>query len=210
MSEKRSGQTGNGSHLSNDDPERKQAPDITITAPGLLIAMPQLNDPNFEKTVVLMIEHNTQGALGLVVNRPSIVKVNDIFDALGIEWHGPDDSVVWSGGPVMHELGWALHEPIELLSQTGVMEVVPGLVLSTSTDRLHELAVDPPQKMRFILGGAGWGPSQLDWELAEGVWMTAEADPALIFDVPPEEMWEAAFRSMGIDPGMLVQSDGIN
>ena len=182
--------------------------DFANTAPGILIAMPQLGDPNFEKTVVLMIEHNENGALGLVMNRPTQLKVQEVFEALETTWLGPDDAQVWRGGPVMQELGWAVHEPYPFPEKDGGMEIVPGIHLSTSPDRLRLLGVRPPTRMRFVLGAAGWGKGQLDWEIGEGVWMLAQANPELLFDTPFEQMWELAFKQQGIDPTLLTMHAG--
>lgn len=184
--------------------------DMSRTAPGLLLAMPSLRDPNFEKTVVLMLEHTAQGALGLVVNRPTKLKITEVFASLESEWRGDPDALVFNGGPVMREIGWILHEPVELPDGEPKLEIVPGLELATSPERLRVLAEDPPERIRFLLGAAGWGPSQLEGEITEGAWMTAEISLDLLFTLPPEQMWTAAFRALGIDPAMLVECDGVH
>src|SRR5258707_406400 len=81
-------------------------------APGLLLAMPQLADPNFSRAVVLMIEHNEHGSFGLVINHPSPIKASELLDSLEMHWHGDDAAVVWAGGPVSPSTGWVLHEPV--------------------------------------------------------------------------------------------------
>lgn len=179
-------------------------------APGLLLAMPQLEDPNFERSVVLMVEHSDQGSFGLIVNRPSQLRVAEVLEAMSIGWSGDPEAVVWSGGPVMPRTGWVLHEPADVPIEEGWVEVVPGVVLSTSPERLRALADCPPEKIRFVLGFAGWGPSQLEEELATGAWVNAEVTPGLLFGTPAEEMWREALRSLGIEPATLVPARGIH
>ncbi len=168
------------------------------TAPGLLVASPQLRDPNFEKTVVLMVEHHRHGALGMIVNRPTQMRVANAFYFPKIEWAGDPDSVIWFGGPVMRESCWLLHEPMLLQSHGGELQVSPDLVISSSEERLKELSENPPEKLRFIRGVAGWSSSQLDNELTNGLWLSMDLDSHLIFQEPAETMWEAAWREMGL------------
>ena len=178
--------------------------------PGLLLATPHLKDPNFEKSVVLMIEHHDQGALGMIVNRPTQFPVSKVLQSADIHWWGDPDTVLWEGGPVMRESCWLLHENVSLFLDRGMLEVAPGIVLSSSTERLKELARKPPKSMRFLRGVAGWGPSQLEQEMAGGYWITAEVSRDLLFDIPHEEMWQTAYRRMGIDPSFLAHNQGIN
>src|SRR5262245_28260716 len=96
-------------------------------APGLLLAMPQLADPNFSRAVVLMIEHGDQGSFGLVINHPSPIKASELLDSLEMSWAGEDSAVVWAGGPVSPSTGWVLHEPI------GMAEPGQGTIEITST-----------------------------------------------------------------------------
>ena len=189
----------------------------TRLAPGLLLAMPHLQDPNFTRAVVLMIEHNDDGSFGLIVNQPSTMDAATLLGAMDIEWHGDIEALVWSGGPVMPTSGWVLHGPSPLvgaavrsLEHGSTIEVVPGLALSTSPDNLRALAADPPDRVRLILGYAGWGPGQLASEMARGAWLVADATPELVFDTPAEDMWGTALRSLGIDPEQIVQSRGIH
>src|SRR5215510_5305745 len=104
-------------------------------APGLLLAMPQLQDPNFTRSVVLMIEHGDSGSFGLVINQPSPIRAIELLDSLGMAWAGDRDAVVWSGGPVSPATGWVLHEPYDALPATGrlgdgaTVHVGPGLAL---------------------------------------------------------------------------------
>ncbi|MBW2279145.1 MAG: YqgE/AlgH family protein [Deltaproteobacteria bacterium] len=179
-------------------------------APGLLLAMPQLGDPNFFRAVVLMVEHGDSGSFGLIVNRQTEVSVGTVLEALGIPWNGDADALIWEGGPVMPQSGWVLHQPTDGIDPTDSVAIGEGIVLSTSTEQLHGLAARPPSALRFVMGYSGWGAGQLEGELSEGVWLTADATRELIFDTAPDRMWEAAIRSLGIDPATLVPGTGIH
>jgi putative transcriptional regulator len=179
-------------------------------APGLLLAMPQLPDPNFSRSVVLMIEHDTGGSWGLVVNRPTPIQVSDVLQRLEMAWAGDADEVVWQGGPVEPWRGCVLHPPVALDQEDEPLIVVPGVVLSTLPEQLRALAERPPQPLRFLLGYAGWGGGQLEHELSEGSWLMAPATPDLIFECEAEDMWQAAIASLGIDPTTLVPASGIH
>jgi putative transcriptional regulator len=190
-------------------------------APGLLVAMPQLLDPNFHRAVILMIEHNDEGSFGLIINRPSSMSVSALLGALDMTWRGDDTAVVWTGGPVMPTSGWVLHEPTMRvgpgaptlqsgLEHDGTVSFAPGIDLSTSPDKLRVIAEAPPDRTRFLLGYAGWGPGQLASEMAKGSWLHVEADPDLIFETPAENLWASALRSLGVAPESLVPSTGIH
>ncbi len=183
----------------------------TDLAPGLLIAMPQLLDPNFTRAVVLMIEHNEHGSFGLVINQPSPIKASELLSSLEMPWRGSTEDVVWSGGPVSPTTGWVLHEPVPGLSPPGTTTIAPGVSLSTSPERLRALASQPPERIRLLLGYSGWGAGQLASEMARGSWLHTAADPALIFDLDPEDIWTEAVRSLGIEsPEAVVQGRGIH
>jgi putative transcriptional regulator len=180
-------------------------------APGLLLAMPQLADPNFSRSVVLMIEHNAQGSFGLVINHPSPIKASELLESLEMSWRGEDSAVVWAGGPVSPSTGWVLHEPIGIAAPgQGTIAITSTISLSTSPDRLRLLASAPPRNIRLLLGYSGWGPGQLEQEMSRGAWLHASADPKLIFDTPPDDMWSSAMRSLGISPESLFASRGVN
>lgn len=180
-------------------------------APGLLVAMPQLPDPNFYRSVCLMIEHNDRGSFGLVVNRPTELAIEEVLGQFKLRWRGDPAAVVWQGGPVEPQLGSVLHAPRAGASEvTPSLEVVPGIQLSTLPDQLRELAERPPAHLRFLLGYAGWGPGQLESEMAYGSWLVAPATPRLVFEIPAEGIWEAAIQSLGIDPVTLIPGEGIH
>ena len=190
-----------------DAPSRMTSQEI---APGLLIAMPQLADPNFERAVVLMVRHSDEGSFGIITNRPSEVSVMEVFASLDVAWKGHPDAVVWSGGPVEPNTGFLLHEPSELVSNHEALEIGRELVLSTRGEALQALAAAPPPDLRFLMGYAGWGPHQLEDELAQGAWLLARATRQLVFETEPGKMWEAALTSIGIEPASLVPGPGIH
>lgn len=180
-------------------------------APGLLLAMPQLQDPNFSRAVVLMVEHSPQGSFGLVINHPSPIKASELLDSLEMSWRGEDSAVVWAGGPVSPSTGWVLHEPVGVAQPgQGTIAITSSILLSTSPDRLRAIANQPPRNIRLLLGYSGWGPGQLEAEMARGAWLHASADPKLVFDTPPDEIWEIALQSLGINPASLFVSRGVN
>ena len=177
-------------------------------APVLLVSMPQMIDPNFSKTVVLLAEYGAHGAFGLVVNRRmdepamSIVTADDPLD-IHPQVH------LYTGGPVEPTRAWILTAKKDLDDEA--LEVTQGVYLSASPTlvrRTLESAPDPATRM--IVGYAGWGAGQLDVELAEGSWLLAPVDTNLIFETSVDTMWEAAIRRLGAEPSMLQGSSGIH
>ena len=190
-------------------------------APGLLLSMPHLADPNFTRAVVLMVEHNDEGSFGLIINQPSEMTVASLLQMLDIDWGGDQRAVVWTGGPVMPTSGWMLHEPSEIvgkgstdlqsgLESGGTVDITDELSLSTSPAKLRALAAAPPRRTRFLLGYAGWGPGQLAAEMTHGSWLHADVENDIVFDTPAEKMWETALRRLGVDPESIVQSRGVH
>ena len=182
--------------------------DQRTIAPGLLLAMPQLVDPNFFRSVVLMVEHSAEHSFGLVVNRPVDLKVAEVLSSTGFAWGGDPDASVCSGGPVMQRSGWLLHSGSPRAGDA--TQLAEHVFLSTSPEELRAIAEDPPQHTRFLMGYAGWGAGQLSGELAQGAWLTADANARLVFETPPERMWETALRSIGIEPSTLVAAPGVH
>jgi putative transcriptional regulator len=176
-------------------------------APTLLVSMPQLLDPNFARAVVLLCEHGQGGAFGLVINRPT-----DTSAAQAVQLTPPaarDAGVLlWQGGPVEPQRGWILLA--ERPEGAESVEISKGLFLTTSLDVLRAIVEEGWPKSRILTGYAGWGPGQLDEELAESAWLTAEIDPRLVFDTPAQSMWEAAIRQLGADPGLLQMGHGVH
>jgi putative transcriptional regulator len=164
-------------------------------APSLLLSMPQLVDPNFNRTVVLLCKHTEDGAFGLVVNRPLVTTNCDVD--------------VWVGGPVEQERSWILADGD--VDHAPVVPIANGLYLSTSPDLLRRLLEpDPPPNARLIVGYAGWGPGQLEAELNASAWLIGDVDRELIFNTPADRMWETAIRRLGADPATLQMSRGVH
>ncbi|MBI2221659.1 MAG: YqgE/AlgH family protein [Acidobacteria bacterium] len=176
-------------------------------APSLLLSMPQLQDPNFAKSVVLLCEHAPEGAFGLVLNRPTDVAAADAV-RLEPQVVGGNGLRLWIGGPVEPERGWIVidHEP-----GPDARQIVDGVYLSSSPLVLRRVLESPAApRARVLAGYAGWGPGQLDEELAESSWLIASVEPDLIFDVDPSVMWETAIRRLGADPMSLQMSRGVH
>jgi putative transcriptional regulator len=187
-------------------------------APALLLSMPQLADPNFNRTVVLLCKHATEGAFGLVVNRPLVtsgpVVVEVRTEADARERNSTESSgrelQVWVGGPVEPQRSWILvgHDEDAAEERQGV-RVADGLYLSTSPDLLKRLlGPEPPARTRLIVGYSGWGPGQLEAELQASAWLISDVDRDLIFNTPADRMWEASIRRLGADPASLQMSHG--
>ena len=176
-----------------------------LTPPLLLMAMPQVLDPIFSRSVVLLLHHEDEGSLGFILNRPSAIRVGEILKRMDVPWAGREESVAYLGGPVQQELGTVLFAPV--LDGAGAddtaTEVVPGVALTQHVSDLSRLAESPPEQFRLILGYSGWGEGQLMEEILRNDWLTAPASSELIFASDPEEVWGAALRSVGIDPAAL-------
>jgi putative transcriptional regulator len=173
-------------------------------APGFLIAVPQLDDPNFARSVVLLIEHNETGAMGIVCNRPSDVALADIGREHGIEV--PDAAgQAMIGGPVERQRGFLVHRRGDVGDS---VELETGVYLSVSTDTLKVLLAGDPAQYRLCLGYAGWGPGQLEREMVAGGWLNSAITTRRIFETPVEKMWDSVIRDLGIDPAFLVQGGG--
>ena len=174
---------------------------------ALLLSMPQLQDPNFAKTVVLLCDYTPEGAFGLVLNRPTDMPASGMV-RLDPPVAGGNDLPLWIGGPVESDRGWILlgEQP-----PNDFKTIRDGLYLSTSQALLREvLETVPAPRARIIAGYAGWGPGQLDDELAQSSWLLTTVDLDLVFDVDAHAMWETAIRRMGADPSMLTTSHGVH
>lgn len=175
----------------------------------LLIAMPGIGDPRFERTVILVCAHNDALAMGVVVNKPrEEVRLGEVLDALGLDAEGDAvDRIVLNGGPVTPDRGFVLHS--EDFEGEGTQEVAPGLRLTTSRDVLEAIGrARPPRDYVLALGYAGWGAGQLESELTHNVWLVADARSDIVFAVKPERAWERAIASLGLKPGMLMSEGG--
>jgi putative transcriptional regulator len=171
--------------------------------------MPQMADPNFAQTVILLCDYTDQGAFGLVVNRQMTDPAWTMIQTEPPIRIDPDIRL-WIGGPVEPQRTWVLmaesHGPDE-----EQREIAPGLLLSVSHELTLQLLQAPPStRARLIAGYSGWGPGQLDQEIAASGWLTMDVDAGLIFGVPAEQMWETAIRRLGADPAALQTSPGVH
>ncbi len=180
-------------------------------APAFLLSMPQMADPNFARTVILLCKHNDEGAFGLVVNRP-LLTTGRVFVNLDPPVETERELEVWVGGPVEPQSSWMLvGDRGEEQTGHGGMHIIEGLYLSTSPERLARLLEpNPPERTRLIIGYSGWGPGQLEAELEESAWLISDVSAELIFSTPPAQMWEAAIRRLGADPSALQMSRGVH
>jgi putative transcriptional regulator len=177
-------------------------------APVLLVSMPQMLDPNFSKTVVLLAEYGAHGAFGLVLNRRMDEPARSIVTAdepLNIH----PSLYLYTGGPVEPTRAWILTAQGSLDPEA--LEVMKGIYLSASPSLVRRtLEAAPDASTRMVVGYAGWGAGQLDVELAEGSWLLAPVETSLIFETSVDTMWESAIRRLGAEPSMLQGSSGIH
>ncbi|HHU95094.1 MAG TPA: YqgE/AlgH family protein [Alcaligenaceae bacterium] len=176
----------------------------------LLVAMPGMVGGSLADTVIYICEHNDQGALGVVVNRPMDLTVGDLLKRLDLELSleiGVRQAFpVFFGGPVQTDRGFVLHTPVGDYSSS---IVIGDLALTTSRDVLQEVAAGSgPDHLLVTLGYAGWGAGQLEEEMAQGAWLHVEADADILFEVPAAERYHAALAQLGIDPIMLTGTAG--
>ncbi|MGB7480527.1 MAG: YqgE/AlgH family protein [Burkholderiaceae bacterium] len=174
-----------------------------------LIAMPTMLDPIFGGTVIYLCEHNANGALGVVINKPTDMTMEVLFERIDLKLEiAPTEAApVMFGGPVQVERGFVLHSPTRQYSST--LKVSDDVALTTSKDVLEAAAHgDGPAHMLVSLGCAGWSAGQLEEELSRNGWLTVPADPAIIFELPVAERFTAALGLLGIDPVMLTAESG--
>jgi putative transcriptional regulator len=176
--------------------------------PTLLVSMPQLQDPNFARSVVLLCDFLPEGAFGLVLNRPTDAAASSMVRLDPPVEHG-NDLPLFTGGPVEPDRGWILvgEAPTDVESRT----IVDGLYLSTSPLLLRRVLEARPAPRALVLAGyAGWGPGQLDDELAQSAWLMSDVALDIVFDTDPSLMWETAIRRLGADPSALQMSHGVH
>ena len=159
----------------------------------LLIASPHLGDSNFNRTVVLMVQHTGDGALGLVLNRPSNKRICDIWESLTGRT-SDSDAPIYIGGPLEGPL-MAVHTSRKLAEN----EIVPGLWFATHKEHLHTLVEQSKQPFRLFSGYSGWGSGQLEGEMRAGGWLKLPATAELVFADDDAEVWQLATRAVGHD-----------
>ncbi|MEN1727877.1 MAG: YqgE/AlgH family protein [Pseudomonadota bacterium] len=174
-----------------------------------LIAMPGMDDPNFARGVTLLCQHNDEGALGITINRPSDITLDEVFEQIGIEPAVDDLDLVtvFEGGPVHPERGFVLHSGPPIWDSS--MRVGPGISVTTSRDVLQAIAEGRgPKKYLMALGCAGWDAGQLEDEMRENAWLNVMAKAEILFDLPVEDRWTQAVESLGIQVDSLQPAGG--
>lgn len=174
-----------------------------------LIAMPTLADPNFHQTVTFIGEHNANGALGIVINRPLGLTTGELLSHLNIPAERADIAAmpIYAGGPVQPEQGFVVHTPLGRWGAT--LRVTESIGITTSRDILHALARGEGFEHALIaLGYAGWGPGQLEQEMAQNAWLSTPIDPVILFETPSEQRWAAAAALLGVDLNLLSSDAG--
>ena len=185
-------------------------------AQHFLIAMPGMEDDLFAQSVVYICEHGAHGALGLVINKPADLLLDDLFEQVSMPLGRKDlqgTSILW-GGPVQTERGFVLHPRVEdpeskLSAYDSSMTMADGLQLTTSRDILQELSEGRgPERLLLTLGYSAWDGGQLEDELKRNSWLTVPASHAVMFDTPVSQRYEKAMELLGIHPGMLSSAAG--
>jgi putative transcriptional regulator len=183
-------------------------PELQLTD-HFLIAMPALLDPVFGGAVVYICEHNERGALGVVINKPTTITLDMLFERMTLSSEhalGTDQPIMF-GGPVQDACGFVLHTPVGDYASS--LKVTDALAFTSSRDVLEALASGQgPQRLLISIGYSGWGPGQLENEIVNNGWLTVRADPSVMFEVPIEERYLFAMKLLGVDPVMLMAQAG--
>ena len=187
---------------------RMETPTANFTH-HFLIAMPNMVDPHFTRTLTYIAEHNEQGALGIIVNRPIDMTLASLFERIevSLEAAGFAAQPVYFGGPVQTDRGFVLHRPLGQWQAT--LAVTEQVGLTSSRDILQAVARDgEPADLIVTLGYSGWGAGQLEHEIADNAWLTVPADAGIIFDQPHENRLPAALERLGVDFARLAEKAG--
>lgn len=179
-------------------------------ASTLLVAMPQLRDPNFRRTVVMIVHHDDEGTFGVVLNRETEINALGLCASLDLDWRGEPETPIGWGGPVQPETGWLIFDEAPGYVSQDIQHVGDQICFAGSLDVLREVAEQPPEHLRLLLGYAGWGPRQLEAELAEGAWLVAPMTREVIFEVDSTVMWDHVLRSLGVEPATLIATRGVH
>jgi putative transcriptional regulator len=178
-----------------------------------LIAMPTLLDPNFQQTVSYICEHNEEGTMGIIINRPTDITLADLCEQLDITIDDPDmaNHPVYHGGPVETERGFILHSPLGNWEST--LPITKDIGLTLSIDIIESIAGNPdadmpPENFIITLGYAGWGEEQIEDEILENSWLSVPANSEILFHTPIEQRWTAAAATMGINLNQLSTDIG--
>lgn len=176
----------------------------------LLVAMPGIGDPRFDRSVIFMCAHDAEHAMGLIINKPKDeITLSDVLDHLGLE---PDDAVaerlVLDGGPVRPDRGFVLHSE-DFAAGDATQNIIPGISLTATRDVLEAVAGEhAPARFVLALGCAGWGAGQIEDEIKQNSWLVVDPSDAIIFDDGHNDKWERAIRVLGFEPSQLMGEAG--
>ena len=174
-----------------------------------IIAMPNLEDDNFNHTVTYICEHDENGSFGIVINRMTDITLDEVIQQMEIEPNKTNthEELVYQGGPVQQGRGFVLHHPPGKWSSS--LKINDNLALTTSRDIIEAIAHNQgPEQSIIALGYAGWAPGQLEQEIADNTWLSCPAEEQIIFNIPAEKRWQAAADILGIDLKLLSSDAG--
>ncbi|MEO1268238.1 MAG: YqgE/AlgH family protein [Myxococcota bacterium] len=184
--------------------------DSSRLAPGYLVAAPNLQDPNFAETIILMAEHGQDGAIGFIINRTTSITLDDLLQSVDVELaelareRGLSDKEVLVGGPVQRNIAWVLYRRSDGddIDEDDIIAVCDDLVLGASVEVLRALiSRNDSGPFHVFLGYSGWGVQQLEHEIGFGSWLPLDFEGDLTFEVPLQERWDAAIKRLGLIPG---------
>jgi putative transcriptional regulator len=188
----------------------KNAPDSLGLSGKLLIAMPGMGDPRFEKSVVFLCDHSEKGAMGLIVNKPMTeVRFSDLVDQLGVESHHPLPQMpIHFGGPVESGRGFVLHS-VDYSANNSTLLIDGCFGMTATLDIVQDIATGQgPDQAIFALGYSGWGPGQLESEIRRNGWLTCDATAAIVFSPDNGGKWAAALKALGVEALSLSGASG--
>ncbi len=181
---------------------------VQSLANHLLVAMPSLTDPNFEHTVIYLCEHNSEGSVGLIINRPMQYSLGIVFEQMQIEANQTQEQrPLLYGGPIQPERGFVIHRPGGIWRSS--LELAEDVAITTSNDIIRAIAINTgPKDALVTLGYTGWGETQLEKEVLDNLWLVCSYRPELLYDVPFSERWQYAGLTIGVKMNQLSASIG--
>ena len=175
-----------------------------------LIAMPSLDDPYFSRSITYICEHNSEGAMGIVINQPSNMNLKELLEQTDKDGTFNDsiaEQIILAGGPVSQERGFVLHSDEGDWGSS--LKMAPGVVVTTSKDILSAIGHQQgPEHALIALGYAGWEAGQLEQEMQENAWLMVEADTDILFNTPMHQRWQSAVKKLGVDVWQLTPQVG--